>query len=79
MAAQYKKGQKVIIIPVETQHLSPRVSAIEAYAGQSGIVTDFYWMNLHTGVPDFYIYTVRMEKDDEEVVVYEDELKACVE
>ena len=75
MAAKYKTGQKVTITPVKNQHLSPRNSSIEPYAGQVGKVIDYYWICPNTGEV-FYIYTVRIETDQKEVVVYEDELEA---
>jgi len=76
MAPKYEIGQKVIITPVRNQHLSPRDSNIEPYAGQSGTVTDYYWIS--RGAEVFYIYTVRIGNDDKEVVLHEDELAAYI-
>ena len=78
MAAKYEKGQKVIITPVKHEHLSPRDSDIEAYAGRRGKVTDYYWMTTGSGKA-FYIYTVRLEADDKDIVLHEDEMQAYIE
>jgi len=78
MASKYEIGQKVIITPVKNQHLSPRDSDIEAYAGQSGEVIDYYWIRPNTGEV-FYIYTVRMETDHREIALHEDELAPYIE
>ena len=59
MAPRYKIGQKVMIIPPK-QGLSPRDSDIEPYAGKSGKIVDFYWINVRTGAERFYIYTVQV-------------------
>ena len=77
MAPKYEIGQKVIITPAENQHLSPRDSDIGAYAGRSGKVTDYYWISTGSGEA-FYIYTVRLEADDKDIVLHEDEIQAYV-
>ena len=75
MEPKYKIGQRVIAKPVKSRTLSARDSGIEQYAGQSGIVADYYWIR-----PDasevFFIYTVKMGDGQEEVVLYEDEMQA---
>ena len=78
MAPKYEIGQKVIITPVKNQHLSPRDSDIEAYAGKSGKITDCYWISTGRGEV-FYIYTVRIEADGKDVVLHEDEIQAPVD
>ena len=78
MAPKYEIGQKVIITPVKNQHLSPRDSDIGAYAGRSGQVTDYYWINTGSGEA-FYIYTVQIEAGPEDIVLHEDELQAYIE
>ena len=78
MAAKYQTGQKVMITPVKNQHLSPRDSDIEPHAGKVGKVINYYWICPNTGEV-FYIYTVRIETDQKEVVVHEDELEAYLE
>ena len=77
MAARYGKGQKVIITPAKNQCFSPRDSDISTYAGKSGRVTDYYWLSTHSS-EDFYIYTVRLEADDKDIVLHEDEIQAHV-
>jgi len=78
MAPKYEIGQKVIIAPVKNQHLSPRDSDIEPYAGQGGKVIDYYWIRPNTGEV-FYIYTVRIETDRREIALQEDELAPYTE
>ena len=73
MPAKYGIGQKVIITPVQDQHLSPRDSDIGEYAGQSGRVIDYYWINKGTDI--LYIYTVKTEADGKEIVLHEDEIQ----
>ena len=75
MESKYKIGQRVIATPVKNQALSARGSDIERYVGQSGIVTDYYWIRPNTGQV-FFIYTVEMEEGQERIVLYEDELRA---
>ncbi len=75
MESKYKIGQRVIAKPVKNQTLSARDSGIAQYAGQSGIVTDYYWIRPSAGQV-FYIYTVKMGDGQEEIVLYEDELDA---
>ena len=75
MAPKYEIGQKVIIRPVNNRNLSPRGSELEQYAGQSGEVTDYYWISLDRGTKVFYIYTVRIGGGHQEVVLHEDELE----
>ena len=74
MAPKYEIGQKVTVIPAKNQHLSPRDTGLEPYAGQSGKVTDYHWIS--RGAEVFYIYTVQIDTDNTEVVLHEDELKA---
>jgi len=77
MVPRYSIGQKVIITPVSEQNVSLRDSALEPYAGQTGKVTDYYWITRGRDEV-FYIYTVRTEADNEEIVLHEDELKPCI-
>jgi len=73
MSARYEIGQKVVVTPVKSQIMSPRDSDIEAYAGQSGRVIDYYWIG--SGSDSFYIYTVKTEPDNKEIVLHEDEMQ----
>ena len=75
MESKYKIGQRVIAKLVKSQSLSARDSGIEQYVGQSGIVTDYYWIRPNAGGV-FFIYTVKMGDSQEEIVLYEDELEA---
>ena len=77
MNPRYDIGQKVIIKPAKEQPISLRESDIEAYAGQTGEVSNYHWISPRTGQV-FYIYTVRLSKDYKEVVLYEDEMEACL-
>ncbi len=76
MEPTYKLRQEVIIKPVKNQTLSARESDIGQYAGQRGIVTDYYWIQPNTGGV-FYVYTVKIGDSDKEIVLHEDEMKAC--
>ena len=74
---RYAKGQKVIIRPVNEAGLTARESDVNAFAGQVGEITNFYWINPREE-QIFYIYKVRVGKEREarkEIVVYEDELQ----
>lgn len=74
---KYAVGQKVIIQPVGEQGGSQRENDINLYAGQVGEVSDYFWMSPRTGQV-FYIYNVRVGVNRKEVVVYEDEIEACL-
>ncbi|MBI4284098.1 MAG: hypothetical protein HY663_06480 [Chloroflexi bacterium] len=74
MAPRYNIGQRVIITPISEQPVSSRDSALERYAGQTGKVTDYYWITKERGEV-FYIYTVLTETDNKKIVLHEDELK----
>ena len=74
MESKYIIGQRVIAQPVKGQTLSTRDSDVERYAGQSGIVADYYWIRPNAGEV-FFIYTVKMGEDQEEIVLYEDEME----
>ena len=75
MAPKYEVGQKVVIMPVNNQRVSPRGSTIEPYAGQTGRVTDYWWIDSNRGEV-FYIYTVQVGVSDKEIVLHEDEIQA---
>ena len=77
MAAKYGKGQKVVIKPVTAESLSPRDSDIAQYAGKSGEVTELYSISPRTG-EIFYIYMVRVETDNKDIVLHEDEIQPHV-
>ena len=73
MEPKFKIGQKVLISPAKNQSSPARDADIEQYAGQSGVVTDYYWMRPSAGTV-FYIYTIKIGDSEKEVVLYEDEL-----
>ncbi len=75
MEPKYKIGQRIIAKPVKNLTLSARDSSIEQYAGQSGIVTDYYWIRPNAGQV-FYIYRVKIGESQEEIILYEDEMEA---
>ena len=50
---------------------------MEPYAGQSGKVTNYYWITPPSGEV-FYIYTVRIGTGYKEVVLHEDEIEAYI-
>ncbi len=77
MAARYKKGQTVTIIPAKGESTSPRDADIEPYIGHSGKIVDCYWIRPGTQV--FYIYTIRIGNSKKEIVVHEDEIEAHIE
>ena len=78
MGPKYEVGQKVVIRPVAVQSLTMRESDVESYAGQVGEVSNYYWISPRTSEV-FYIYRVRVGSDSKkEVVLYEDEMEACM-
>ncbi len=78
MVPRYEIGQKVVVAPAKNQRLSPRDSDMEAYAGQSGTVTDYYGISSNKGEV-FYVYTVQITSGKKEVVLHEDELAVHIE
>ena len=79
MAPRYHKGEQVVIGSSKNQTFSPRDFELKTHAGQRGVVTDYYWISLGRGVRVFYIYTVKIENSDKEVVLHEDELEPYVD
>ena len=78
VAPKYEIGQRVIITPADNRRLSHRDSDIEPYVGQSGKVTDYYWINSSSGEV-FYLYTIQVRTGHKEIVLHEDELEAYIE
>ena len=77
MAPKYSKGQKVIISPVKDRSDCPKDCRLEPYESRIAEVTDFYWIDMVPVVSKVaYIYRVRIEDSNTEVVVHEDEIKA---
>jgi len=78
MNPKYKVGQKVKIKPIESErHTSTRDCAIDAYAGQIGEITNYYWINPRIGEV-FYIYVVRVGTGYKEIALHEDEIEARI-
>ena len=73
MPAAYEIGQKVMIKLVSDQGLSIRAAALQPYVGQTGIIIDYHWIEPPTGNV-FYLYTVRVDDSNKEIVLHEDEL-----
>ena len=76
MGPKYEPGQRVIVSPVKNQPLSLRDSLLEPYAGQNGVVDEYYLLKRDTEV--FYIYNVRIGGGGKEVVLHEDELEPSI-
>ncbi len=74
MGPKYQIGQKVIVKQFKTKLPSARDSDIGQYAGQSGTVTNYYWISPSRGEV-FYIYTVKIGTGQREIVLHEDEMK----
>ena len=77
MDPKYIIGQKVKIQPVAETGVTTRENEINEFAGQIGLVADFYWISPRTG-EIFYIYNVKVGRQHKEVVVYEDELEPAL-
>lgn len=74
---KYMVGQRVLIQPADDQGMTQRENDIVQYAGQAGVVSNYYWMNPPSGQV-FYIYNVRVGENMKEIAVYEDEIEACL-
>ena len=76
MAPKFQIGQKVVVKPTREQSVSLRDSSIEPYIGQTGKVTDYYWIS-PSASESFYLYTVRIGSTGRKtVVLHEDEIEA---
>ena len=75
MEPRFFIGQKVKIKPVYGGNdASPRDCAIDTYAGQTGEVTNYYWISPRIGEV-FNIYMVRIGTGLTEIALHEDELE----
>ena len=79
MTARYRKGQKVVIKPINEGALTTRDSALQPYTGQIGKVTDYHWISIDRDTKVVYVYTVLVDSDQQEIVLHEDELQSVVE
>lgn len=78
MPPRYEIGQKVVITPVRGDSLSPRDADLEPYAGQTGTIVDYYWIDRGGGGGEvFHIYTVRIGPGERALILHEDELEAA--
>jgi len=71
---RYHAGQKVIIKPPALQSADPRDSTLNRYAGQIGTIIDYHWISPRFG-EFFYLYRVKVDASDNEIVVHEDEIE----
>jgi len=74
MHPKYHIGQKVIIKPLAFQSPNPRGSALDTYSGQIGTIIDYHWISPRLSEV-FFIYRVKMESNDSEIIVHEDEIE----
>ena len=77
MGPKYIVGQKVVIHPVSEKGLTQRDSELATYAGQVGQVSNLYAISPSAG-QIFHMYQVRVGREKKEIVVYEDEMEACL-
>ena len=73
MPASYEIGQEIRISPLAEQGPSLRASELSPYAGKTATVSDCYWIEPPAGGV-FYLYTVRVNGSNKELVLYEDEM-----
>ena len=74
MNPKFRVGQKVMLQLMENSTDVFRDSTLEQYADHIGHVTNYYWISPSPG-EIFYIYTVKFEPDNTEIVLHEDEIK----
>jgi hypothetical protein len=72
MPAAYEVGQRVKVKSASDQNLSTRATALQPYTGQTGIISNYHYIEPPTGKV-FYLYTVRIR--EKEIVLYEDEIE----
>jgi len=76
MAPRYEIGQKVTIIPVKSDYLSPRDAGLDPFAGQTGTITNYHWIDRGGSGEVFHVYTVCIEPEGKALILHEDELAA---
>ncbi len=74
MPAEYEMGQKVAIKPAGGKGISARENDVHRYAGQTGVITNYHWIEPPAGGV-FYLYTVRIDRTEKEIVLYADEIE----
>jgi len=78
MAPRFQIGQKVSISPSSVD-VTAREAELQSLAGFTGEIKDFYWLEMDRGVNLFYVYTVRVEQGNRELVLHEDELEPALD
>ena len=73
MEPKYKIGQNVIVRPTKYPAVPPKDADIGQYAGRTGKVLNYHYIQPSKGKV-FFIYTIRLGEDMKEVILYEDEL-----
>jgi len=74
MTTILEKGCKVIVSPAKNSESLLRDSQLEPYAGKIGTIADYYWIQ-PTGREKFFIYTVRLDGENKNIILHEDELR----
>jgi hypothetical protein len=72
MPAAYEIGQRVMVKLVSDQNQPTRTASLRPYTGQTGVISNYHWIEPPTG-KIFYLYTVRIK--EKEIVLYEDEIE----
>ena len=72
MPAAYEIGQRVMVKLVSDQNQPTRTASLQPYTGQTGVISNYHWIEPPTG-KIFYLYTVRIK--EKEIVLYEDEIE----
>ena len=80
MVQKFVNGQKVKIIRVLDQRMTPRYPDIEACVTKTGTVIDGYWLynKMPMIIRDQYIYTVMIDNENKEIAVSEDALEPLI-
>ncbi|MFC2039109.1 hypothetical protein ACFLUG_05000 [Chloroflexota bacterium] len=73
MPETYKVGEEILIKQIGEQSTSVREAALSPYSGQTGTITNYYWITPPTGEV-FYLYTVQVGASSKELTLYEDEI-----
>jgi hypothetical protein len=74
MEPKFQIGQKVAIKTPKPNSSSLREASISRYANETGIVTNYYFMQPNWGEV-FIIYTIRIGAGQKDIVLHEDEIK----
>lgn len=77
MIPKYKIGQKVVVKTTGGTQ-SVRDCTIEPYIGQTGKITNYYWISPRES-DIFFIYMVKIGDNPKAVTLYEDELEILID